>query len=151
MKIIKVKDYTEMSKKACEILVEKLNNLKNPVFGLATGSTPNGLYHALIEKYEQKEATFQHAIIFNLDKYVGIPKTNPKSYHYYMSERQFDHIDIPSQLAHVPNGVADNLDAECRAYEQKISAAGGIDVQLLGLGANGHIGFNEPGTPFDSR
>lgn len=151
MKIIKVKDYDEMSDKACEIFLKKLVEIEKPVFGLATGDTPNGLYQRLIEKYRRNEASFKHATTFNLDEYVGFSKEHPKSYHYYMSERLFNHIDIPIERAYVPNGAAEDLEAECQNYERLIKEAGQIDIQLLGLGANGHIGFNEPGTPFDSR
>lgn len=151
VKIIKVKDYDEMSDKACEIFVNKLKELEKPVFGLATGDTPNGLYERLIEKYQAKEASFKRATTFNLDEYVGYDKNHPKSYHYYMSERLFNHIDIPLTKAYVPNGAAKDLEEECRRYEREIREAGQIDIQLLGLGNNGHIGFNEPGTPFDSR
>lgn len=151
MKIIRAKDYDEMSALACEKLIGKFATVKNPVFGLATGDTPNGLYERLIQKYKQQEVTFQNATTFNLDEYVGYSKDNSKSYHYYMSERLFNHIDIPEDRAHVPNGCAEDLQQECRDYEEKIKQAGQIDIQLLGLGANGHIGFNEPGTPFDSR
>lgn len=151
MKIIKVKDYDAMSEKACEILIQKINELKKPVFGLATGSTPEGLYQRLIEHYKQGNISFKNVITFNLDEYIGLPPEHPQSYHYFMQERLFNHIDIPPENAFLPNGVAPDLEKECERYEQLIRDVGGIDVQLLGLGTNAHIGFNEPGTPFDSR
>lgn len=151
MKLIKAQNYEDMSKKACELMVEKLKKLDKPVLGLATGSTPEGLYECFIEKNKQGTITFEHAISFNLDEYIGLADDNPNSYHYYMDEKLFNHIDIPKKHTFVPNGVADDLDAECEQYEQKIQEANGIDIQLLGLGVNGHIGFNEPGTPFTSR
>ena len=151
MNIIKVKDYDEMSDKACELIVDRLNKLENPVFGLATGSTPEGLYKRLIEKYEQKEVSFKGVTSFNLDEYIGLAADNPNSYHYFMGEKLFNHVDISPSQTHLPNGIADDLNKECRDFEQLISEAKGIDLQLLGLGTNGHIGFNEPGTKFDSR
>jgi len=125
--------------------------LENPVLGLATGSTPEGLYQRIIEKYEQKEISFQNAMTFNLDEYVGLAKDDPNSYYHYMNEKLFKHIDIPKEHIHIPNGTADDLEKECNDYEQLILAQNHIDLQLLGLGVNGHIGFNEPGTPFSSR
>src|SRR6185312_10369518 len=106
MKLVRVKDYNELSEKACEIFVHKLKTLKNPVFGLATGSTPEGLYERLIEKYNQKEITFQHATTFNLDEYIGLSEDNPESYHFFMMEKLFKHIDLPLERAYVPDGMA---------------------------------------------
>ncbi|MGM8364575.1 glucosamine-6-phosphate deaminase [Virgibacillus sp. W0181] len=151
MKLIEAKDYEDMSKQACALMVNKLNELDNPVLGLATGSTPVGLYECLIEKYKQGEITFEHAVSFNLDEYIGLADDNPNSYHYFMNEKLFNHINIPNENTHVPSGVAENYDIECEQYEKMIKDANNIDVQLLGLGVNGHIGFNEPGTPFTSR
>lgn len=151
LNIVKVRDYDEMSAKACEILVKKINELKNPVFGLATGSTPEGLYKKLIEEYERGNISFKDVTTFNLDEYIGLRADHPQSYHYFMGERLFNYIDIPREQTFLPNGVASDLEQECRAYEKSIKDAGGIDLQILGLGTNAHIGFNEPGTPFDSR
>lgn len=151
MKVIKTKDYDEMSQEACKIIVEKINQLFNPVLGLATGSTPEGLYQYLIEQYKQKKVSFKNAMTFNLDEYVGLAEENKNSYHFYMNDKLFNHIDIQRKNAYVPNGVAEDLQRECETFEQLIANAGGIDLQLLGLGINGHIGFNEPGTPFTSR
>ncbi|MBY7144121.1 glucosamine-6-phosphate deaminase [Virgibacillus sp. NKC19-3] len=151
MEMIKTKTYDEMSKKGCSLLINKMQHLENPVLGLATGSTPEGLYAELIKKNQQHEVSFQNVSTFNLDEYVGLEKTDPNSYRYYMNQKLFKHIDIDSKNAHVPNGMAGDLQKECRDYEQLIREAKGADVQILGLGLNGHIGFNEPGTPFSSR
>ncbi|AIF44169.1 glucosamine-6-phosphate deaminase [Virgibacillus sp. SK37] len=151
MEIIKVKDYQEMSEKACDFIVEQLAATDQPVFGLATGSTPEGLYECLINKYKAKEISFADVKTFNLDEYVGLGQNNPNSYYYYMNKKLFDHIDIPSENAHLPQGNAVDLQKECKEYESRIDQAGKVDLQVLGLGLNGHIGFNEPGTPFSSR
>ncbi|MGY4110509.1 glucosamine-6-phosphate deaminase [Aeribacillus sp. SP014] len=150
MEIIKVKDYEEMSEKAANIVIEHMKSLKRPVIGFATGSTPIGLYNCLVKKYQQKEVSFKHATTFNLDEYVGLPKENKNSYHYYMHENLFQHIDIQPENVHIPNGMAEDLEQECMTYDRLISK-NKIDIQILGLGLNGHIGFNEPGTSFKSR
>ena len=151
MEFIKVKNYDEMSEKACELLVDRMKKLEKPVIGLATGSTPEGLYKLLIEKYKQGEINFANTTTFNLDEYVSLDDENPNSYHYFMNDKLFNHIEIPAENIHLPSGVAADMEQECRDYEAAIKAAGQIDVQLLGIGNNGHIGFNEPGTSFDSR
>ncbi|WP_099159867.1 glucosamine-6-phosphate deaminase [Virgibacillus ndiopensis] len=151
MEIIKVKDYQEMSNEACSLIVENIKEKPKSVLGLATGSTPEGLYQQLIRKYQQKEVSFQQALTFNLDEYVGITIDDPNSYYYFMNEKLFNHIDIQKSNTYIPNGMVDNLDKECHDYEQLIRHAKYIDIQLLGLGLNGHIGFNEPGTSFSSR
>ncbi|WP_188454148.1 glucosamine-6-phosphate deaminase [Virgibacillus oceani] len=151
MEIIKVKDYQDMSREACSLLVDTINKKPNSVLGLATGSTPEGLYQQLIKKYQQKEVSFQQAKTFNLDEYVGIASDDPNSYYYFMNEKLFNHIDIQKGNTHIPNGMAEDMDQECRDYEQLIRKAEHMDIQLLGLGLNGHIGFNEPGTPLTSR
>jgi glucosamine-6-phosphate deaminase len=151
LEILKVKDYEEMSKKACSVILERMNALENPVLGMATGSTPEGLYRQLIESYRQGKVSFKQVSTFNLDEYVGIDRENPNSYHFYMKDKLFGHIDLIPENAHVPNGNAADLEMECWDYENQIRNAGQIDIQVLGLGLNGHIGFNEPGTPFSSR
>lgn len=150
MEIIKVKDYEEMSEKAANIVIEHMKSLKRPVIGFATGSTPIGLYNCLVKKYQQKEVSFKHVTTFNLDEYVGLPKENKNSYHYYMHENLFQHVDIQPENVHIPNGMAEDLEQECMTYDRLISK-NKIDIQILGLGLNGHIGFNEPGTSFKSR
>lgn len=151
MNIIKVKNYDEMSEKACELIVQKINAMERPVLGLATGSTPEGLYDRLIEAKQSQQVSFDKTTTFNLDEYVGLSEEDEQSYHYYMHERFFKHIDIKSDHVHLPQGDADNLKEECKRYDQLIKDSGGIDLQLLGLGANGHIAFNEPGTSFTGR
>lgn len=151
MNIIKVKDYDEMSDKACELISDRLNSSEKTVLGLATGSTPEGLYKRLIEQYKTNKISFKNVTSFNLDEYIGLDADHPNSYHYFMGEKLFNHVDIASDKAQLPNGVAEDLNKECKDFEQLIKAAGGIDLQLLGLGTNGHIGFNEPGSKFDGR
>lgn len=151
MNVIKVKNYDEMSEKACDLIVNKLKKLDQPVLGLATGSTPEGFYDRLIEAYKQGNISFENTTTFNLDEYVGLSKDNPQSYYYYMNNRLFSHIDIKEDKAHLPKGDASDLKEECERYEQLIKKSGGVDLQLLGLGTNGHIAFNEPGTSFNSR
>jgi len=151
MKIVKVKDYEEMSDKVCELFIDRLTALKNPVFGLATGSTPKGLYKRLVQRYNKGKISFDHATFFNLDEYIGLDQNHPSSYAYYMKNKLYNHINVSSEQIHIPNGKAKDLKKECDRYEQLIRDANYIDLQILGIGINGHIGFNEPGTPFDSR
>ena len=151
MKIIKTKNNEELSNKAAELFVQALQRKKQPVIGLATGSTPERMYELLIEQYRAGKISFEQAISFNLDEYVGLSVEHPTSYHYYMEEKLFHAIDIKKENTHIPNGLAEDLEKECEAYEQKISRAGHLDFLVLGIGVNGHIGFNEPGTSFDSR
>ena len=151
MKIIPVRDYEEMSRTACSFLLEKVKFIKNPVIGLATGSTPEGLYRNLVKSYQEKKISFRNFTTFNLDEYVDIDKNHPNSYFYYMHEKFFKYVDILEHNKFIPNGNAANLILECEAYENKLEQAGKIDIQMLGIGVNGHIGFNEPGTPFTSR
>ncbi|KGR87441.1 glucosamine-6-phosphate deaminase [Ureibacillus massiliensis 4400831 = CIP 108448 = CCUG 49529] len=150
MKIIKVKDYQEMSRAACEMILEKVKNIKQPVLGLATGSTPEGLYRCMVQAYKGGKYSFQHVITFNLDEYLNLDQHHPNSYHFYMRKKLFDHVDIPKKNIHIPNGVAEDIVKECRRYDERIKSVGNIDIQVLGLGINGHIGFNEPGTSFTS-
>ncbi|ASN04715.1 glucosamine-6-phosphate deaminase [Virgibacillus necropolis] len=151
MKVLKVKNYDEMSEQACSILVDKINNMKHPVLGLATGSTPEGLYKKLIEQYNHGHVSFKDTTTFNLDEYIGLSKNHPNSYHYYMKNHLFQHIDINMDQVHVPKGDVIDIQNECVEYEKAILDHDKIDVQILGLGTNGHIGFNEPGTSFTSR
>jgi glucosamine-6-phosphate deaminase len=151
MKIIKVKDYQEMSERAGDLLMEKVNTESKPVLGLATGSTPEGMYAYLSKKYKEGKVSFSDVHTFNLDEYVGLEANDPNSYMYYMKKHLFHHIDLPEQNAHLPDGEKENLEEECKAYEKEIERAGKIDLQMLGIGLNGHIGFNEPGTSFKSR
>ncbi|KAB8137809.1 glucosamine-6-phosphate deaminase [Gracilibacillus oryzae] len=151
MKIMKAKNYSNMSKIAKEIIADTINGKSDATLGLATGSTPIGLYKGLINLYNEKQLSFQNVTTFNLDEYVGLTPSNPNSYHYFMNEQLFQHIDIKEANIHIPNGMAPDLQEECDHYEQSIKNAGGIDLQILGIGENGHIGFNEPGTSFAER
>lgn len=151
MNIIKIKDYDAMSKEACKLMSDRLKSIDKPVLGLATGSTPEGMYKCLINEYEQKNISFKNVTTFNLDEYIGLAADHPNSYNYFMRENLFKHIDISLENTHLPNGVAGDINKECNDYEQLIKKAGGIDVQILGIGTNGHIAFNEPGTDFNGR
>ncbi|MDI7741908.1 glucosamine-6-phosphate deaminase [Lysinibacillus fusiformis] len=151
MKLIQVRNYEEMSHTACSYILDKLKAIENPVLGLSTGATPEGLYRYLIQSYQEKKVSFQNLKTFNLDEYINLDKNHPNSYFHYMQKRFFQYVDILEENQNLPNGKAENLKAECQAYEDKISQAGKIDLQVLGIGVNGHIGFNEPGTAFTSR
>ena len=140
-----------MSVKAAQIVAEKLKQLKQPILGLATGSTPIKTYENLVEKYRQGEISFANAITFNLDEYVGLSIEDPTSYHYFMDYHLFKHIDIKPENIHLPDGMAEDLEEECKNYEKMIENVGKIALQILCLGLNGHIGFNEPGISFSSR
>ena len=151
MEIIKTKDYDEMSKQACVKVIETIEEMHQPVLGLATGSTPEGLYKCLIDAYKRNKVHFDKVTTFNLDEYIGLSPEDKNSYHYYMNENFFKHIDLPADQANVPKGNTGNASQACEDYEQLIREAGHIDLQILGLGVNGHIAFNEPHTPFNSR
>lgn len=149
MKLIKVSTYEEMSNEASEILFDVIKENDKPVIGLATGSTPEGTYKALIEKLNSSDVNQNDITTFNLDEYVGLDKDHEQSYSYYMHENFFNHVSIPEENIHLLNGKAEDAETEVTAYEAAIDQAG-LDVQLLGIGRNGHIAFNEPGTSFDS-
>ncbi|MDR7244652.1 glucosamine-6-phosphate deaminase [Priestia megaterium] len=150
MNIIQVKNYSEMSAKAADMLISKLHEKPNMNLGLATGGTPKGLYDRLIQDHKEHGTSYKQVTSFNLDEYVGMKPQDPNSYHYYMADALFNHIDIDVSNTHVPNGLADTPEEECRRYDEMIQNHGGIDLQILGIGQNGHIGFNEPGTSFNS-
>lgn len=151
LKLIRTSSYEELSKQAADQIISKLKSDPKLNFGLATGSTPTGLYKNLIHDHKKNQTSYKQVNTFNLDEYIGISKKDPNSYHYFMCENLFNHIDIPLEQTHIPDGTANDLQEECRRYEQFIKEHGGIDLQILGIGQNGHIGFNEPGTSFDSR
>jgi len=150
MKIIEVKDYKEMSQKAAQIILDKVKDTSSLVLGLATGGTPVGTYEQLVKDYKENQTSYQHVHTVNLDEYVGLKKENPTSYDFYMKDNLFNHIDIPIDQTHLPNGMESDLQKECQQYDSLIENLGGVDLQLLGIGVNGHIGFNEPGTSFES-
>lgn len=144
MKLIVEKDYDSMSKKAAAILAEEIKANRNITLGLATGSTPVGMYTELIKKYESDELDFSNVKSINLDEYVGLNGNHPSSYRYFMDENFFDHINIDKENTHVPDGKADNLETATKEYDKLIKDIGGIDIQIVGIGTNGHIAFNEP-------
>ena len=144
MKIFLVKNYEEMSAKAAEIFAEQIKAKPDCVLGLATGSTPEGLYANLAKANEKGEIDFAAVRTVNLDEYYPITPDNDQSYRYFMNAQLFDRVNINKANTFVPDGTAKDVDAFCKAYEERIDAMGGIDMQLLGIGRNGHIGFNEP-------
>ena len=150
MKIIVVENYEEMSERGAEIIAEVIKANPNATLGLATGSSPIGLYKRLISKYEQGEISFKDIHTVNLDEYVGLDGDNNQSYRYFMNNQLFNHVDIDKANTHVPSGVAEDMAKECERYT-KIIRDNIQDIQLLGLGSDGHIGFNEPGSPFDGH
>jgi glucosamine-6-phosphate deaminase len=151
MEVIVHPKYEEMSRAAALEVVSVLNAKPNAVLGMATGSTPLGVYQELVRLHKRGEIDFSHVTTFNLDEYVGLPITHPQSYHQFMHENFFRHINIPAQNIHIPSGTTTNYPAFCAWYEQRIRDAGGIDLQILGIGSDGHIAFNEPGSSLSSR
>lgn len=148
MKIIVVENYDEMSKKAAEILIKKVQEKPNAVLGLATGSTPVGLYKELIEDHQQNGTSYKDIHTVNLDEYIGLPQEDKNSYFTFMYEHLFKYLEIPKEHTHIPSGDTEDHAKECKRYEEIIESLGQVDLQILGIGSNGHIGFNEPGTPF---
>lgn len=151
MKVIITVSYDEMSKKAAEIVKKQIKEKHNTVLGLATGSTPLKMYEHLIEMYKRGEIDFSNVVTFNLDEYIGLSPDHPQSYHYFMYYNFFNHININKKNVHIPNGIAEDLEEECRKYDEEIEKAGGIDLQILGIGINGHIGFNEPDESIETK
>lgn len=149
MKIYKVKNYDEMSKKAANIVAAQVVLKPDCVLGLATGSTPVGTYKELIRKYEKGELDFSEVKTANLDEYKGLGKDVGQSYYYFMHDNLFKHINIDMANTNIPCGTAEDGEAECRRYEEVLASLGGVDIQVLGIGHDGHIGFNEPGEAFD--
>ena len=149
MKLYRAKDYKDMSRKAANIISAQVIMKPDCVLGLATGSTPLGTYQQLIDWYNKGDLDFSETKSVNLDEYKGLPKDNDQSYYYFMYNNLFKHININLDNTNVPNGMEPDSEKECSRYEQVISGLGGVDLQLLGLGHNGHIGFNEPGQAFE--
>ncbi|BCL75084.1 glucosamine-6-phosphate deaminase [Jeongeupia sp. HS-3] len=140
----KFKNQADLDRAAADLFISVVRAKPNAVLGMATGGTPVGLYKEIVKTYQQGLVSFKEVTTFNLDEYVGLPVTHPESYRSFMQTNLFDHIDIQSQNTHVPNGNADDIDGEGRRYDEAIYQQGSVDMQLLGIGGNGHIGFNEP-------
>ena len=151
MQIYKATDYKDMRRKAANIISAQVIMKPNCVLGLATGSTPIGTYQQLIEWYKKGDLDFSDVTTVNLDEYKGLPRTNDQSYYYFMHQNLFDQVNINPENTHLPNGMEPNSEKECARYESLIHSLGGVDLQLLGLGHNGHIGFNEPGEAFEKE
>lgn len=144
MKLIMVKDYEEMSMVAADVMAGVINEKPNAVLGLATGGTPVGMYKELIKMNEKGKVDFKNITTVNLDEYVGLSGIHKQSYRYFMNKTFFDHININKEKTYIPNGLAKDINIEGEKYDKKIDELGGIDIQLLGVGSNGHIAFNEP-------
>ena len=156
MRLIIESDYDALSRWAAEHVIACINQFQPTdnrpfVLGLPTGSSPEGMYAQLVKANKEGRVSFKNVLTFNMDEYVGLPESHPESYHSFMAKNLFDHIDIPRENIHVLNGNAKDLKAECVHYEQMISEAGGIDLFLGGIGPDGHIAFNEPGSSLTSR
>lgn len=151
MEVIITPDSDAMSEKAADLVTELLNRKPNAVLGLATGSTPIGLYRQLAKRHRETQLDFSQVTTFNLDEYVGLPHDHSQSYFHFMQENLFQHINIPPRAIHVPSGTATNHEAYCQWYEDEIKKSGGIDLQVLGIGGDCHIAFNEPGSSLGSR
>ncbi|OUP50465.1 glucosamine-6-phosphate deaminase [Lachnoclostridium sp. An181] len=148
MRIIKTEDYNEMSRKAANIIAAQVISKPNCVLGLATGSTPIGTYKRLVEMYEAGDLDFSGVKTANLDEYKGLTRDNDQSYYFFMHDNLFNHVNIDPENTNIPDGTKEDAEKECAAYEELIKELGGVDLQLLGLGHNGHIGFNEPADDF---
>ena len=144
-------DYESMSAAAAQIVAERIREKPRVVFLLPTGTTPLGMYGRLVETHRREGLSFAQATFFNLDEYLGLPPDHPASYHVYMEENFYKLVDADAARIHVPDGSAPDPEAECGRYEMAMREVGGVDLCVLGIGRNGHIGFNEPGAPFDSR
>lgn len=148
MKLILTKDYAEMCAKVARVFAAEVILKPDCVLGLATGSTPIGMYQQLIRKYREGKLDFSRVHTVNLDEYAGLTGDHPQSYRYFMEHNLFAHINLPREQTYIPDGAAPDPQAECVRYEKCLQALGRVDIQLLGIGRNGHIGFNEPGDSF---
>lgn len=149
MRIIKTKDYQDMSRKAANIISAQVTAKPDCVLGLATGSTPIGTYQVLVDRYQKGDLDFSQVKTVNLDEYRGLTHDNDQSYYYFMMHNLFEHVNINLENTHVPDGTEPDADKACSDYEAIVDNYGGMDLQLLGLGHNGHIGFNEPADNFE--
>ncbi|MBT2686673.1 glucosamine-6-phosphate deaminase [Bacillus sp. ISL-47] len=151
MNILKVKNYEEMSKAAADHIINKIRQNPEITLGLATGGTPVGTYKNLIQDHLHNGTSYKKVTTFNLDEYIGLSGENRNSYRHFMNSNLFGHLDIQKQKTNIPSGIAKDMEEECLNYEKLLESHGGIDFQILGIGSNGHIGFNEPGTPFSTK
>jgi len=156
MRVIIESDYQKMSQWAAEHVIQRINEFKPTaekpfVLGLPTGSSPEGMYACLVKANKEGRVSFKNVLTFNMDEYVGLAEDHPESYHSFMARNLFDHIDCPKENIHILNGNAEDLEAECRHYEEMIAEAGGIDLFIGGIGPDGHIAFNEPYSSLASR
>lgn len=148
MKLIRCRDYAQMSRQAANLIAAQILIKPDSVLGLATGSSPIGAYQNLVEMYKNGDLNFSDVRTVNLDEYIGLDPENDQSYAYFMRDHLFDHVNIDPANTHIPSGTNFDADDECLRYDRLIRSLGGVDLQLLGLGPNGHIGFNEPGDAF---
>ncbi len=151
MRVIVLENALEISKQASDMIIKQIEKNHGSVIGFATGASPVETYKRIIEKYENGEVSLKHITTFNLDEYVGLSRENVNSYFYFMKENLFGKTDVNFDKVNFLSGQAENIEEECERYYNKIKECGGIDVQLLGIGTNGHIGFNEPGEKFADR
>jgi len=151
MEVIVQPSYEAMSRAAAQAVADVMNTKPNAVLGLATGSTPLGVYQELARMHREEGLDFSQVTTFNLDEYVGLPKGHEQSYHYFMQENFFQYVNIPIQNTYIPSGTTSNYESFCQWYEQRIDECGGIDIQILGIGSDGHIAFNEPTSSLSSR
>lgn len=156
MRLVIMEEKAQVANLCAEYVVKRINDF-NPteskmfVLGLPTGSSPQAMYKSLVEMYKEGKVSFQYVVTFNMDEYVGLPRDHPESYHSFMWENLFRHVDIQPQNVNILDGNARDVDAECRRYEEKIKAHGGVNLFLAGIGPDGHIAFNEPGSSLSSR
>ena len=156
MKVLILKNAQDVAMFVADYIIQKINSFEpteqKPFFvlGLPTGSTPVPVYDLLVQAHQKGEVSFKNVVTFNMDEYKGLPAEHDQSYHYFMAENLFKFIDIPAEQIHILDGMAEDPKKECAEYESKIKSFGGIDIQLAGIGENGHLAFNEPGTSFDS-
>ncbi|WP_270179778.1 glucosamine-6-phosphate deaminase [Alkalihalobacillus sp. CinArs1] len=150
MKFIMAKNKDEANERAGELVIDRLRKKKDLVLGLPTGNTPVGIYLELVKDYKQNGTTYHNCTTINIDEYIGLNRRHPNSYHAYMHDHLFDHIDIQEENTYIPDGTVVDVQRECERYDKVIKQKGPLDLLILGIGHNGHIGFNEPGTSFDS-
>ncbi len=148
MRIIITENYDDMSNIATDIIAAQLILNPDSVLGLATGSTPTGMYEGLVKLYNEGRIDFKDVVTFNLDEYCGLPDENDQSYHYFMDKNLLSKVNVAPENINIPSGVAEDMEKTCIEYDEKIQSFGGTDIQVLGIGVNGHIGFNEPGDVF---